>query len=90
MLEHLLKETSNKTTSKPEIENIEREKQEYKLIGTFLRTRGLKLYSYNSLKNKLTEVQTQRGNTLHLINDENGKLRAIDLELEKVTVLQYE
>ena len=35
MLEPLLKETSDKTTSKPEMENMEREKQEYKLIGTF-------------------------------------------------------
>lgn len=86
MLEPLLKETSDKTTSKPEMENVEREKQEYKLIGTFLRTRGLKLYAYNSLKNKLTEVQIEHGDTLHLIPDENGKLRAVDLELEKATV----
>jgi len=86
MLEPLLKETSNKTTSKPEMENVEREKQEYKLIGTFLRKRGLKLFAYNSLKNLLTEVEVEHGNTLHLMPDENGKLRAVDLELEKATV----
>jgi len=86
MLEPLLKETSDKTTSKPEMENVEREKQEYKLIGTFLRTRGLKLYAYNSLKNLLTEVDITHGDTIHLIPDENGKLRAVDLELEKATV----
>lgn len=86
MLEPLLKETSDKTTSKPEMENVEREKQEYKLIGTFLRTRGLKLYAYNSLKNLLTEVDIEHGDTIHLIPDGNGKLRAVDLELEKATV----
>ena len=86
MLEPLLKESSDKTTAKPEMENVEREKQEYKLIGSYLRTRGLKLFAYNSIKNKLTEVQIEHGDTLHLIPDENGKLCAVDLELEKATV----
>jgi hypothetical protein len=86
MLEPLLKESSDKTTSKPEMENVEREKQEYKLIGSYLRTRGLKLFAYNSLKNKLFEVEIEHGDTLHLLPDENGKLRAVDLELEKATV----
>lgn len=86
MLEPLLKESSDKTTSKPEMENVEREKQEFKLIGSYLRTRGLKLFAYNSLKNKLFEVEVEHGDTLHLIPDENGKLRAVDLELEKAIV----
>ena len=86
MLEPLLNEQDKHNTTKPEMENVEREKQEYKLIGNYLRTRGLKLYAYNSLKDELTEVNIDRGDTLHLIPDENGKLRAVDVELEKATV----
>lgn len=86
MLEPLLKESSDKTTSKPEMENVEREKEEYKLIGTYLRRRGLKLYSYNRSKDTLTECEITRGATLHLLPDENGKLKVVDLELEKAIV----
>jgi len=86
MLEPLLKEQDNSKTTKPEMEQVEREKQEYKLIGNYLRTKGLKLYAYSSLKDELTEVNIDRGDTLHLIPDENGKLCAVNVELEKATV----
>jgi hypothetical protein len=86
MLEPLLRESSDKTTSKPEMENVEREKQEFKLIGHYLRTKGLKLYAYSSSENKLSEVVIKHGSLLHLLPDGNGKLHAVDLELEKAIV----
>jgi hypothetical protein len=86
MLEGFLKESSDKTTSKPEMENVEQEKQEHKLIGTFLRTKGLKLFAYNSLKNELFEVEIKYGEILHIVPDGYGGLKAIDPEFEKAFV----
>lgn len=51
-------------TSMPQIESVEREKQEYKLLGKYCRTKGLKLFAYNPNKSpKLQEVDVE-------INDE--------------------
>ncbi len=86
MIDPLLTKADNKITSKPEIENIEREKQEYKLIGQYLRTRGLRMYSYNSLRNLLIEVKIDSVNTINLTPDEDGNLKAHDFAFEKITV----
>lgn len=43
--------------SKSEIEQGEKEKQEYKLLGKFSRTPGLKLFAYNSQKDEIFEVK---------------------------------
>jgi len=86
MLEPLIKNSEAKSTSKPEIEHVENEKQEWKLIGSYLRTRGLKLYAYSSSKDDLEEVKVKYSNTIHLVSDDNGMLKAIDLEAEKAVV----
>jgi len=75
-----------KATKKPEMEMVEREKHEYKLIGTYMRRKGLKLYSYNSIKNELKEVHVLTKDTLQIVPDENGKLTAIDTGYEKAYV----
>lgn len=49
--------------SKPEMEMVEQEKQEYKLLGKFQRTKGLRLYSWNSSADKLTLVEVSFKNT---------------------------
>lgn len=69
-----------------ETELVQREKQEYKLLGSYLRTRGLRIYGYNSIRNKLYEVEIICGNTIHLIPDGLGNLIPIDPETEKSTV----
>lgn len=74
------------SVSKPELEQVEKEKQEYKLVGRYLRRKGLKLYAYNSTKDKLVEVQINTKDSVNLIPDENGKLNPIDLGLEEVEV----
>ena len=85
MLENLLNERNKKST-KPEMEQVQKEKQEYKLIGTYLRRRGLKLFSYNSLKDELKEINISRGNTIHLVHNEDGVLKPKDLEFEKAVI----
>jgi len=72
-------------TNKPDIEQVEKKKQEYYLLGTFLRTRGLRMFGFNHLKNEVFEVKIQYGNTIHLVPIE-GKLMPVDLEAEKCTV----
>jgi len=74
------------STSKPGMENAEREKQEYKLIGKYLRRKGLKLYAYNSMRNELNEVDITIKDAVHLVPDDDGKLEPIDLGLEEATV----
>lgn len=70
---------------KSEIEQVQQEKQEYKLIGSFLRTRGLTLFGYNHIDDYVFKVDIKYGNTIHLIPID-GKLIPIDLEAEKCVV----
>jgi len=75
-----------KTGTKPEIEQVEQKKQEYYLLGTFLRTRGLKLFGYNHLEKKVFPVDIVYSNTIHVVPEGNGSLKTIDFEAEKTTV----
>lgn len=75
-----------KATSKPEMEMVEREKHEYKLVGTYMRRKGLKLFAYNSLKDELKEVVITTKDTINILPDENGKLTAIDTGYEEANV----
>lgn len=73
------------STNKPEMEMVEQEKQEYYLLGSFIRTRGLRLFGFNHLKNELFELTVQYGDTIHLVPID-GKLIPVDYEAEKCTV----
>ena len=46
--------------SKPESELVEREKMEYTLLGTFYRTKGLKLFTYNPKTEDIKELLIKR------------------------------
>ena len=59
-----------------EIEKVENEKQEYKLIGTFMRNRSLKLFSYNHLKGELNLVDETKDDEVNMVL-KNGKLQAV-------------
>lgn len=59
---------------KYEMELVENEKQEYKLFGSFMRTKGLKLFSYNHLRDELLEVEIQKDDEVNVVL-ENGKLK---------------
>jgi len=73
------------STSKPEVEQVQKEKMEYHLLGTYLRTRGLTLYSYNPMKDEIEPVVISYSNTIHII-PKDGELVAIDLEADKTTI----
>ena len=79
-------ESKQKILNKAEQELVENEKTEYKLLGTFLRRKGLNLFCYNHSKNELTKVNIEYSETLHLIPDDKGCLLPTDLELNKVMV----
>lgn len=76
--------------SKPETEKVEDEKQEYKLIGRYLRTKGLKLWAYRphlSIGDELIEVDAKMKNTINLIPDQDKiKLIPKDLGMEEAAI----
>lgn len=59
--------TKEECISKPEMEQVQQEKQEFHLIGTFIRTRGLNLYGYNHIENKIFPVEVKYSNTINLV-----------------------
>lgn len=62
----IIPKVKENSTTKPEMEMVEQEKQEYKLLGSFLRTRGLKLFVYNPRTEEITEITPKRNSTLSL------------------------
>ena len=73
-------------TNKPEIEQVEKKKQEYYLLGTYLRTRGLKLFGYNHIEKKVFAVDIVYSSTIHVVTEKDGSLKTIDYDAEKTTV----
>ena len=71
--------------TKPEQELVEQEKTEYKLLGTYLRTKGLKLFSYNPIDSEIEEVVITKGSEIHTVFDGQGWIW-FDHEFEKATV----
>lgn len=74
------------SVSRTQIENVEQEKQEYKLIGKYLRRKGLTLYCYNFAKDELTEVDIIYKDTVHMIPSPDGGYHTEDLGLEEAIV----
>ena len=75
-----------KIAPKNEIEQVQQQKQEFRLLGTYFRTSGLNLYCYNPHKNIVEEVQLKRNSkTCVLIPLEKGYLIE-DYEKPKISV----
>ena len=72
--------------SRAEIEQVEQEKQEFKLLGTYLKTPGLSLFCFNPHKDKIEEVEVIKPKTCILIPMENGSLLPQPYEREKIVV----
>ena len=70
---------------KPEMEQVQQEKQEYHLIGTYLRTAGHTLYGYNHLENKIFPVEIKYGDTINLV-PMDGQLVPIDYTAQECVV----
>lgn len=73
------------TSSKPDIEKVEREKQEYKMVGKYLRTRGLNLYAYDSKKDEIYEIEIQKESTVEIVSfGDEPEIK--DTRTEKATI----
>lgn len=83
MVERFSKDTS---FQKAEQEQVEQEKIESKLVGTFNRTKGLRLYGYNILKDFLYEIEEIFEGDLYLIRGIDGKLKAVEVGHSKVFI----
>lgn len=70
---------------KPDMEQVQQEKHEYKLLGTYLYTRGLTLFGYNHFEDDIFRVEVKYGDTIHLAPID-GKLMPIDYESEKCVI----
>lgn len=67
--------------SKAEIEQVQQEKQEYHLIGSYLRTRGLRLYTYNPREDEIQEIKPEAKTTLTIgVDPKTGQLAINDRE----------
>lgn len=82
----ILNNTKEKEVKKPQMEQVEQEKQEYTMLGKFLIKRGQMLFSYNFMKDEIKEVDYRQKNEVHVTTDGEGKLTAIDLGLEEAEV----
>ena len=72
--------------SKIEIELAQLQQQEYYLVGTFLRTKGLNLFFYNHLENKIIPAKIIFKNTIEMIVSKDRKLQPIDQSHQQCTV----
>lgn len=82
---NLLQKQREDVVSNSDIEHVELHKQEYKLIGSFMRTKGLRLYSFNPQDESLHEVKMRHGDTIH-VEIQDGKMVCIDKEMQKAVV----
>lgn len=77
--------------SPAETEMIQLQKQEYHLVNTYLRTKGLLLFYLDPKDDAIYEAQIKYSNTIHVFQTNeirNGKNRwiAIDFEAQKCSV----
>jgi hypothetical protein len=71
--------------SNTETEQVQQEKQEYYLLGTFMRTKGLNLFYYNPANGEIKEAVIKYSDTLHLYKLPD-KWITVDWEYQKCTV----
>ena len=71
-----------------DIEVVEQQKQEFKLLGTYLRTPGLSLFCWNPHRDRVesVEVEKQKICILKIIDQKTGEWIVEPLQKEKVTV----
>ena len=72
-------------TRKNEIEQVQKQKQEYYLLGRYLRRKGLKIFYYNPIDEQIKELEIKYSDTIHIVNID-GVLTLIDYESQKCVV----
>lgn len=63
----IIHDSNHDSDSKNRIEQVQKDKQEYKLIDTYIRTRGLTLFAYDHLKDELHVVDVSRKDMIELV-----------------------
>ena len=81
----LFKPVLKDTLSKDEIELLQEKKHEYRLLDSYSRTPGLKLYCFNPLDDSLHEVKIKYSDTLHCFLTNEG-WKTVDFENQKSTI----
>lgn len=71
--------------SNVETEQVQQEQKEYFLLGTFLRTKGLKLFYYNPQNEEVKEATIKYSDTIHLYKLPDGFI-TVDWESQKCTI----
>jgi hypothetical protein len=69
----IIPKTTRDNITRNEVEIVQQEQQEYFLLGSFFRTRGLRLFCYNQPEDKLIEVAPEKKNIVQTVPD-RGKL----------------
>lgn len=82
---NIIPDITSEVFSKPEIEAVEREQDEYKLIGKYRRTKGLRLFAYDSLKNELYEIDVDNKKSAE-VSFIGGKMEVKEQSTEQATV----
>lgn len=91
--------TDASVLDKPEIEQVQQEKQEYKLLGSYHRTAGLRLFCYNPHNDSVEMVdETKSSDTCiveflkrgHIISDFNTPKITVDPNWDYFEVLNLE
>jgi hypothetical protein len=72
--------------SAAETEQVQQEEKEYLLLGTFMRTKGLRLFYYNPSDNMIREAEIKYSNTLHIYKMPDNKFITVDWEAQKCTI----
>lgn len=72
--------------TKNKIETVQKKKVEYKLLGTFSRTKGLQLFSYSSISGKIKQLNIKYSKQVVVIPDGFGGLTYYDPERQKVNI----
>jgi len=80
------KSIGKKSISKTDIEMVEQENDEYKLIARYVRTKGLMLFSYNSMKDELRVVKIDKKKDAVIKIGMDGKIGKGDLVSEECNV----
>ena len=75
----------DRTLEKEKQEQVQQQKQEFKYLNSYLRTRGLNLYCWNPMLERLEQVEIRTSDTIHLV-PMDGRLVPVDYEMEKAVV----
>ena len=77
--------TKNRANDKASQEQVQKQKQEYYLLGTYLRTKGLKVFCHNPQSDEVSEVEIRYSDTIHILPT-NGELIPVDYEHQKCQI----